>query len=214
MWFSYSGFYYPYNQSLTSYNLGTRTSKAVLTNPPVHYSYGLFYWPFNNIGYATVVQVPTDNGTINAIDPTTLDITPVFNSYQGMPLANCDDVGVGIINNKTYIFATTLPGYRIEPKAAPQRFAPTVWRFSVDDNSLLLVIDSNEMFVPNGIRVSPDGRKLYVTNTPFVPNEAQAAATYLSNNIHVYDLTDDGFPVNGRLFALVRTGFANGKCIF
>ena len=53
-----------------------------------------------------------------------------------------------------------------------------------------------------------------MTNTPLINAEQlQELPTNTSkaNSIYVYDLTDDGMPVNGRLFALIRTGIANGK---
>ncbi|KAF2174091.1 hypothetical protein M409DRAFT_48970 [Zasmidium cellare ATCC 36951] len=211
VWFSYSGFYYPYEQSITSYSLRNRTSRPVVTTPPVRYTYGLYYWPDDGKVYATEFDTPTQPGTITAIDLKTLEAKAVFNSYEGIPLAPCDDVVVARVHGKTYIYATTLAGKEIIPAIPKERFDTAVWRFSLDDNILLPVIDSNELFTPNGIRVSPDGKKLYVTNTPYIHDPLeQASNTSLSNSIHVYDLDDEGFPVNGRLFGLVRTGFANG----
>jgi gluconolactonase len=217
VWFSYSGsgFSFPYNQSITSFNLRNGTSKPILTTPQVHYPYGLYYWPPDGKVYATEFNIPTQPATVVAIDPLTHDFRPIFNSYQGLPLAPCEDVVSAHVNGSDYIFATTLSGHTIIPAVPPQRFDTAVWRFGFSDKVLLPVIDSNEIFTPNGIRVSPNGKKLYVTNTPLIHNDQlEASDTTKSNSIYVYDLNDDGFPVKGRLFGLVRTGFANGKCSF
>lgn len=82
------------------------------------------------------------------------------------------------------------------------------------EKTLLPVISANEIVAPNGVRVSPDGRTLYVTNTAITDQsklEEQASDTTKSNSIMEYDLNDQGKPVNGRLFGLVRTGIANGE---
>jgi gluconolactonase len=55
--------------------------------------------------------------------------------------------------------------------------------------------------------------ELSVTNTAITDQaklEDQASNTTKSNSIYEYDLNDQGKPVNGRLFGLVRSGIANG----
>ena len=62
-------------------------------------------------------------------------------------------------------------------------------------------------------RSSPDGKKLYVTNTPLIGQDIfkdQAKNTTKVNSIYAYDIDEEGFPRNGRLFGLARTGIANG----
>jgi gluconolactonase len=213
VWFSYSGFDYPYNYTITSFDLRNGSSTVVTTDPAIQYPYGMYYWPYDGKVYVTEINIPTDPATVITIDPKTMEVTPIFNSYQGIPLGVCDDTVVARVNNKDYVFATTLPIHANIPKVPQQRYDTAVWRFSLEDKTLLPVISSNEIIAPNGIRASPDGRKLYVTNTAFIPQdelEEQANKTALSNAIYVYDLDDYGFPHNGRLFGLVRTGIANG----
>nr|POE77864.1 hypothetical protein CFP56_09507 [Quercus suber] len=213
VWFTYSGFEYPYNQSVTSFDLGNKSARQLTTNPPIRYPYGMYYWTYDGLVYTTEINTPSDPATLIAIDPKTMEVTPIFNSYQGIPLAPCDDVVVTRVNNKDYIFVTTFSVHSNIPAVPKQKFDTAVWRFSLSDKTLLPVIGPNEQLAPNGIRVSPDGRKLYVTNTPLIGQgifAEQADQTNKANSIYRYDIDDDGFPKNGRLFGLVRTGIANG----
>jgi gluconolactonase len=158
----------------------------------------------------TEFNVTTGPATIITVDPKTLQVTPILNSYLGIPLAPCDDLVVTRVNNKDYIFLTTFSIADIITQFPRQRFDTAVWRFDLQEKVLTPVISANEIFAPNGIRVSPDGRTLYVTNTATTNFESQASNSTIQNSIMEYDLNDQGKPVNGRLFALVRTGIANG----
>ncbi|CAK3814130.1 Hypothetical predicted protein [Lecanosticta acicola] len=212
VWFMYLDFDYPYNQSITSFSLKNNSAKQVVTNPPIRYPLGGYY--YDGQVYLTEFNATTDPATIISVDPKTLAVTPIPNSYQGIPLAPCDDVVVTRVQNKDYIFLTTFSIQDVlGPRFPRQRFDTAVWRFDVAEKVLLPVISANEIVAPNGIRVSPDGRTLYVTNTAITDQaklEDQASNTTKSNAIYEFDLNDQGKPLNGRLFTLVRTGIANG----
>lgn len=76
------------------------------------------------------------------------------------------------------------------------------------------------MLVPNGIRANKQGTKLYVTDTPEpdLPGvgESETSGGQLvfhstaSSAIYVFDLTEDGFPINKRLFGLPERGSRTG----
>jgi gluconolactonase len=208
VWFNYDGFYYSYTQAITSFDLRNNTSHQLSTNPPIRYPYGTYL--YNDLVYMTEFNVTTDPATIITVDPKTLQVTPILNSYLGIPLAPCDDLVVTRVNNKDYIFLTTFPIADIITQFPRQRFDTAVWRFDLQEKVLTPVISANEILAPNGIQVSPDGRTLYVTNTATTNFESQASNSTIQNSIMEYDLNDQGKPVNGRLFALVRTGIANG----
>lgn len=75
----------------------------------------------------------------------------------------------------------------------------------------LPVISQLDIPIPNAIRVSPDQKKLYVTNRLSAGAESdQAYATTAGSYIYAYDLNEAGFLVNKRMFGLVRTGYAKG----
>lgn len=80
---------------------------------------------------------------------------------------------------------------------------------------LLPVISRLDIPIPNGIRVSPDQKTLYVTDSLSThaggtAEGNQGYAPTAGPNIYAYDLNDAVLPVNKRVFGLVRTGYADG----
>ena len=80
---------------------------------------------------------------------------------------------------------------------------------------LLPVISRLDIAIPNGIRVSPDQKTLYVTDSLSthaggIAEGNQGYAPTAGPNIYAYDLNNAGLPVNKRVFGLVRTGYADG----
>lgn len=215
VWFAYLDFVYPYTQALTTFSLNNATSRQIKTNPPINYPLGGYYW--NGKAYFTEYSIPTNPASIIAIDPKTYKVDPIVNSYFGMPLAPADDMVVTSVKGKEYIFFTTLSMRNIIGDKFPQQMYDTaVWRFDTQKKLLTPVISNTDIIAPNGIRVSPDGRTMYITNTAFISPETwnqQADKVTQSNSIYVYDLNDDAVPVNRRLFGLERTGFSNGECL-
>jgi gluconolactonase len=174
VWFNYVDFYYPYNQSITSFNLNNGSAYQVVTNPSIPYLLGGYY--HNGLVYLTEYNATRDPATIIAVDPKTLDVTPILNSYQGIPLAPCDDVVVTRVNNKDYIFMTTFSIQDVlGPKFPRQRYDTAVWRFDLAEKVLLPVISANEIVAPNGIRVPPDGRTLCHEHSNHRPGEARGS---------------------------------------
>lgn len=212
VWFTYLDFVYPYNQTFTSFNLDDRTSRQFTTDPPMTYPLGGYY--IDGKTYFTDFSLPTQPATIVEIDPITKKLKPIVNSYFGIPLAPCDDVVATRVNNKDYLFFSTFSIRHVLGNAFPrQRFDTAVWRWDFAEKLLTPVISNTDIKSPNGVRVSPDGRKLYVSNTVFTDQKdfyEEADYSAQSNNIYVYDLDDTAFPVNRKLFALERTGFTNG----
>lgn len=70
------------------------------------------------------------------------------------------------------------------------------------------MIDRTDVLVPNGIRVNREQNKLYVTDTP-PPSEGGDLPT-ASAAIYVFDLDENAFPSNRRLFGLAERGIPDG----
>ena len=69
--------------------------------------------------------------------------------------------------------------------------------------------------IPNGIRVSPDQKTLYVTDSLSTPAGGvalgdQGYAPTAGPNIYAYDFNDAMLPINKRVFGLARQGYADG----
>ena len=75
------------------------------------------------------------------------------------------------------------------------------------------VISQGDILIPNGIRVSADQTKLYVTDssaTNAFPALAGGASGIGSPAIYVFDLDENRFPVDKMMFGISRTGLADG----
>lgn len=93
-------------------------------------------------------------------------------------------------------------------RARPRRWDP-------QEQTLLPVISRLDIPIPKGIRVSPDQKTLYVTESlgTHAGSAAQGNQAYpptAGPYIYAYDLNDAAMPVNRRVFGLVRTGYADG----
>lgn len=154
-----------------------------------------------------------------SIDPQTLHVETIVNSYFGLPLNGPDDLvwARNPRNNDTYMYFADLDfAYEAGASPVPPQMADGVWRWDPQRKLLLPVITRNELD-PNGIRVSPDQKILYVTDTrpTFIPsapfeNTGAAMKSWLGPYIYKFDLDEDMFPVNRRVFGYVREGIADG----
>ncbi len=112
-------------------------------------------------------------------------IVAIASHYQGKKLNSPNDV---VVKSDGSVYFTD-PPYGLNPVfGTPERQELQhygVYRLSPDGDQLKLLIDDS---VPNGLAFSPDETFLYVADTE-------------SNHIRVFDITEDGDAVNGRLFA-------------
>ncbi|KAI7235495.1 calcium-dependent phosphotriesterase [Hortaea werneckii] len=206
---------------ITVLDLSTTTlHKLNGTSKPIINPNGAYYFD----GKVWIATYPssaneTYNGGIVSVDPRTLEVEPVVNSYFGLPFNFPDDVVWTTQGNDRYLFFTD-PFYSFI--SYPENFKTPqlpvgVWRWDPHEKLVLPVISRNEI-QPNGIRVSPDMRSLYVTDstptfvtqTPYNPSVGPAAENWLGPYIYKYDLNEEMFPVNRRVFGLVREGIADG----
>lgn len=99
----------------------------------------------------------------------------------------------------------------------PLQLPNGVYRWDPQTKSVLPVISRNEVN-PNGVRVSPDMRTLYVTDStatfagagPYSPASGPGTVSWYGPYVYAYELDEAMLPVNRRVFAQVRQGIADG----
>lgn len=129
-------------------------------------------------------------------------ITVLVDQFEGKRLNSPNDVAVhpdgGIwFSDPGYGILTNYEGYQAEPEL------PThVYRLEPSSGKLQMVAD--ELGRPNGLCFSPDYTKLYVTDTCMPDDEGY------SGQIRVYDVLGATRLANGRMFADMVPGIADG----
>jgi gluconolactonase len=145
--------------------------------------------------------------SVYEVDPTTGNTTIIVNSYFGLRFNGPNDVTWATRNNKSYMYFTDDPLSSIYNGGDIPQIPDAVWRFDPQEKTLLPVIDRTDVLVPNGIRVNADSTKLFITDTPPLIYGANFTS---SSGIYVFDLDDNGFPSNRRLFGIAERGIADG----
>ncbi|CAJ2505164.1 Uu.00g125580.m01.CDS01 [Anthostomella pinea] len=161
--------------------------------------------------YVTTFGDPDTTPAIVAINPHTYHAEEVVNSYFGLPLNGPDDVTVAVsrATGEQCVFFTDFflneEGLGVATYPGPSKLPYFVWR---------PVIGTLEIQDPNGLAVDKANSLLYVTDGPHSavfqsgPNHTLPSFA----GIYQYDLggADGCTPLNKRLFAFARQGFANG----
>ena len=186
---------------------------AALPNPN-----GGYY--FNGKVYMTTFGDTRTTPAIVAIDPKTYHAEEIVNSYFGLPLNGPDDVTVAV-PQKTggeCIFFTDFffneEGLQAGTFQGPSQLPYFVWRYTPEDQNLKPVIGPLDIQVPNGIAVDRTNSLLYITDGPASSVFERSPNHTLPSfaGVYKFDLGgEDGCtPLNKRLFAFARQGFANG----
>ncbi|KAJ9603511.1 hypothetical protein H2200_011697 [Cladophialophora chaetospira] len=180
------------------------TEPILVANGGAYHDGKLYIAHWGNYSYA---------GGIVQIDPLTFKTETLINSYYGVRFNGPDDVAwVRGSNNNSVMFYTDVDFSADLNFTGPAQLPNAIWRFDPANGGYLrAVIPRADVPFPNGVAVSPNGKRLYVTDSPVSNlqrlgpgNSTGSAATY------VYDLDDTLTPVNKRLFAIARTGIADG----
>ena len=148
----------------------------------------------------------------------TLEVETVVNSYFGLRFNGVDDIAWARQGNDRYMYFTDLDFAYLGYNNLPSLQLPAnVYRWDPQTSVLLPVIGRNEIN-PNGVRVSPDMRTLYVTDStstfggagPYSPASGPSDTFWLGPYIYAFDLDTNKFPVNRRVFGMARQGIADG----
>ena len=164
---------------------------------------------FTVLGNKTISEAPG----IFSVDPTSFSVTPILNSYYGVHLNSVNDVtwANAFVCLEPNMFFTTLD---LDPYGDPDTSTAVlpnaVFRFNPSSKSLQAVIPRNDVLAPNGIAVDPSSRYLYVTDVSATRLAGVGAAR--SGSVAIYRFTLDTLcnPTNKVLFALPRSGIADG----
>jgi gluconolactonase len=88
-----------------------------------------------------------------------------------------------------------------------------VYRFTPSTKSLQAVISRGDVLAPNGINVDASGKYLYVTDSALTALTGPGADRGGSTAVFRFELDVDCNPTNKQLFAMPRSGFADGMHI-
>ncbi|KAK3075558.1 hypothetical protein LTR53_000996 [Teratosphaeriaceae sp. CCFEE 6253] len=189
------------------------TPAGILPNPN-----GGYY--FDGRVYMTTFGDLETTPAIVAVDPCTYRAEEVVDSYFGLPLNGPDDVTVAVSNTtgEQCLFFTDFflneEGLGVATYPGPSELPYFVWRYTAHDSNLRPVIGPLEIQDPNGVATNKDSSLLYVTDGPHATVFQTPTNHTLPSfaGIYQYDLggADGCTPLNKRLFAFARQGFANG----
>lgn len=198
----------PYRFNLQNHSVTPLQTSGV---PPYNLNGGYYYE--GKVWFASFPDNGTYRGGIMSVDVKTLHAEMLLNSYFGLPFNGPDDIVWVRRGNKSYMFFSDLalpatPGKYFQNP--PRKQIPSnVWRWDPQEEVLLPVISRNELD-PNGIRVSPDMKTLYVTDSNGTAMSGPAVDSWMGPFIYSYRLDEDVMPTNRKQFGLVRQGIADG----
>lgn len=130
-------------------------------------------------------------------------ITVIVDRYEGKRLNSPNDLVVASdgsiwFTDPTYGIHSDYEGYKGESEIG----ACNVYRWNASDGELTIVAD--DFLKPNGIAFSPDESMLYVADTGVTHTENGP------HHIRVFDVVDGKRLANGRVFAEIHPGLADG----
>ncbi|CAO2653394.1 Nn.00g028050.m01.CDS01 [Neocucurbitaria sp. VM-36] len=131
--------------------------------------------------------------------------TTLVNNYFGRQFSSLNDLVVSPRNGDLY-FTDTLYGYLQDFRPVPG-LRNQVYRYNFDTGAITVVAD--DFTLPNGVTISPDGDKAYVTDTGsvlgFYGRNLSAPAS-----IYSFDVSKDGTWENRKTFAYVPAFVPDG----
>jgi len=132
-------------------------------------------------------------------------VTTLVDRYMGMRLNSPNDLVVksdGTIwfTDPPYGILSNYEGYQADSEIR----ACNVYRLDPDTGELAVVVADIEE--PNGLAFSPDEKRLYVADTS-ADRRTDGTGTH---QVRVYDVRDGRRAIDGRVFALIDPGLADG----
>jgi gluconolactonase len=121
-------------------------------------------------------------------------ITVIADKYEGKPLNSPNGVVVRKNDNAIYF---TDPSYGIKGDHEGNKEEPELPRnvYRVDARSGAMSVVAGDFSMPNGLCFSPDGAKMYISDTGILGGPEPRATL-----IRVYDVEEDGKLTNEKLF--------------
>ncbi|KAI9710567.1 MAG: hypothetical protein M1820_002703 [Bogoriella megaspora] len=197
------------SSTIYTFNLATNVIVPLNASETIVDPNGGYYFR-GKVYFATYPNNETYRAAIISIDARTLQVETVLNSYFGLSFNGFNDLTWATQGNKSYMFFSDLTFADIFYADLPPSQLPlNIWRWDPQDKLLLPVVGRNEI-APNGIRVSPDQRTLYATDSGASARFGAGASSWYGPYIYAWDLNENMLPVNRRLFALARQGVADG----
>ncbi|KAK4494173.1 hypothetical protein PRZ48_014471 [Zasmidium cellare] len=204
------GTVYVYN--LDSGHIGPLNSSSKVHNPD-----GGYY--FEGKVYFASYPGPaneTYRGGVISVDVHTLQVETVVNNYFGLHFNGVDDI-VWVYNpanrSEKYMFFTDLKyAQQAYPNAPPPMLPSSIYRWDPQNEILRPVVSRNDL-EPNGIRVSPDMKTLYIPDSSSIYGTlatGPATDSWLGPFIYAYKLDEDMLPSSRTMFGQVRQGLADG----
>ena len=167
--------------------------------------------------FAIAGNTSAPNGApgVYAVDTITYAVTPLLNSWFGLPLQSVDDltwVNCGAAPSQPTLYFSTfnLSAFvGIQDGGGPS-LPEAVYRFSPGTQSLQAVISGADILGPNGVRSDATGRYLFVTGQAGSSSSSGVADyPFSSAVIYRFQLDEECFPVEKRLVGTVRS-YADG----
>ncbi|KAH6646719.1 hypothetical protein BKA67DRAFT_580384 [Truncatella angustata] len=213
VWFTPSPYGWPdLEEGIFAFSLQNNSARKLDTTEPI-YGNGAYLFD-DKVWFASSQPnggIPSSIFSVDVASPH--NVEPVLNSYFGIPFPTLDEpVWVTHGDDRYMLFTGVsfdhfLTGYPTGP------MPNAVWRFDPQTGTLQPVIDRSAINTANGIRVSPDHKTLYVTNSETLSQsgggEGNNASTAVPG-IYKFELDDEAYPINGRLWGLARTNIADG----
>ncbi|KAF5495056.1 hypothetical protein CGCS363_v009325 [Colletotrichum siamense] len=193
-------------------NLTDGTIRNLTTSEPLQNPNGGYY--HQGRVYFTSLRDDTRSwpGGVFAVDVETGEVEWILNSYFGLKFDAVDDVAWATQpgTNKSYMYITILPSADsvVSNDTVPQG----LWRFDPQAKTLLPAISRTDYPVANGVRVSKDQKKLWVTD--FGGEERSRIwglpAKVGTPAIYSYDFDENMWPVNKHIFGVARMQAPDG----
>lgn len=195
-------------------DLHNKTVRKLECSPPLENPNGGFY--FKGLVYFACLRDDSRGwpGGVMSVEPATGEVKTVLNSYFGLKFDAVDDVAWVTkpgTEDEDYMFITILPlpeGMGNTENTLPQG----LWRWDPMRRLLLPAISRTEYPVANGVRPTKDGGALWLTDFGGeersrvwgLPAKVGAPAVYR------YDLDQDMWPTNKRIFSVARMQAPDG----
>jgi gluconolactonase len=186
------------NTNISSVNLLTNQVDLLDIYPPIITPNGLIY--FEGYVYVCSQGTKTIPAAIYAVNPTTRISKIIVNSWFGYRLNSPNDITFSTkISGKTFMWFTDPQIAFIQGFSGVPQYQSTVFRYDMSTSELRPVI--TDLVTPTGIAFNHKETRLYVSDT---------APEINVNILYVYDINEDGLPIDRRIFSISSFGSPDG----